>query len=287
MIVSKDLVRKNDLTTADRERDASMATEADLAFGALAEQMLFGAHRQSQPAGPPRVILGLDCTSSMGEFIPARKITTEGGTNLTKALFANAPGVEVQLVYFRGDELKASDDWYTSADALARAIVSIEHQSGWTQHCRLLRHAVAQAEKQAIQSLVIVSDAFEERTPLRPQGDDLVAARVHAARLRDLGVKIVAGYKGTIKGGCPLNRAGVSAEQAFRDITEENGGYCFLFHSADLTQRFREIASQATLAAKGDAVGARALLEHLQIIPFDMNVVGERVGNAKCGSIND
>ena len=180
------------------------------------------------------------------------------------------------------DNSEVSNKWYTAPEELAHAIAAVEHWPGWTQHCRLLRHAVAEAEKQTIQQLVIVSDAFEERTPLRPQGDDLLAARVHARRLRDLGVKIVAAYKGTIRGGCPLDRAGVSAEQAFRDITEENGGACFLLNPADLAERFGEIATQATLAAKGDAVGAQVLLEHLRAVPFEMPVVGEQVPNAKC-----
>ena len=161
---------------------------------------------------------------------------------MANALFgkAGSEGLEVRLAFFRGDDrspkqprqLQFSNKWYTAPEELARAIAAIDHWPGWTQHCRLLRHAVAEAEKQAVQELVIITDAFEERTPLRPEGDDLLAARVHARRLRDLGVKIVAGYKGTIRGGCPLDRAGVSAEQAFRDITDENGGYCFLLNPA-------------------------------------------------------
>jgi hypothetical protein len=63
------------------------------------------------------------------------------------------------------------------------SLAVIEHWPGWTQHCRLLRHAVEETEKQPVQVLVIISDAFEERTPLRPQGDDLTAARIHARRL--------------------------------------------------------------------------------------------------------
>jgi hypothetical protein len=186
----------------------------------------------------------------------------------------------VQLVYFRGSELRTSDQWYTSAEALTQAIISVEHKSGWTQHCRLMRHAVAEAEKQAIQELVIVSDAFEERTPLRPDGDDLVAAGVHAERLRELGVKIAIGYKGTIRGGCPLNRAGLSAEQAFRTIAQANGGYCFLLKAADIAKRFGEIGAQAKTMAEGDAAGAQRLLEHIRSIPFEMTV-GEQA-NTKC-----
>lgn len=264
----------------------------DEAKRALAEMMLFGAKPRPQHVqGRPRIILGLDCTCSMGEFVEARKITPEAASTMATALFANAgpAGLEVQLDYFRGDDrssnqprqFRVSNKWYTTREELARAITSVEHWPGWTQHCRLLRHAVAEAEKQAVQAVVIVSDAFEEQTPLRPHGDDLVAARVHARRLSGLGVKIVAGYKGTIRGGCPLNRAGVSAEQAFQEITEENGGFCFLLDPTHLAQRFGEIAAQAALAAKGDAAGAQALLQHLRAVPFKMNVV-EHVPNAKC-----
>jgi hypothetical protein len=273
------------------------ATEVVEAAQALAERMLFGTEPRPQPVQDrPRIILALDCTTSMGEFIEARKITAEVATTMAKALFEKAgrAGLEVQLVYFRGNgdeqsskqprQFRVSKKWYTTPEELARAIAAIDHWPGWTQHCRVLRHAFAEAEKQAVQELVMITDAFEERTPLRPEGDDLLAARVHARRLRDLGVKIVAGYKGTIRGGCPLDRAGVSAEQAFRDITDENGGYCFLLNPEELAERFSDVATQAVLVAKGDTAGAKVLLEHLRAVSFEMetNVVGEQVPSTKC-----
>jgi hypothetical protein len=73
----------------------------------------------------------------------------------------------------------------------------------------------------------------------------------------------------------------VNAEAAFRKITEENGGYCFLLNPADVGEQFGAIATQANLAAKGDVVAATKLLEHHKTIPFEFNVVGEQV-NAKC-----
>ena len=283
----KDLIVKDLKQPNQTEADAR--TEVDRAQDALAEAMLFGEPARKPPAqGLARIILGLDCTSSMDEYIPARKITPEAATTIAQSLFAGRSGLQVQLAYFRGDDgsakhprqFHAPDKWYTEPTELARAITAIEHWPGWTQHCRLLRHAVAEAEKHSIQSLVIVSDAFEQRTPLRPQGDDLEAARVHARRLRGLGVQIIAAFKGVIRGGCPLNRAGIDADRAFREIVDENG-YTFLFEPNELAERFSEIATAATLAAKGDAPGAQALLEHLRTVPFDM-VVGEQVAKAKC-----
>ena len=99
---------------------------------------------------------------------------------------------------------------------------------------------------------MIISDVFERRTPLRPDGDDLTAARIQAARLRDLEVKLIVGYKGTIRGACPLDRAGVNAQRAFRDITQENGGYVFLFDPRPLwadsprSQRRQHLRPRAT-----------------------------------------
>ena len=205
--MSKDLVRKSDVSKPE-QTTKSERTEVDQATYALAEMMLFGTESRPQPVQDrPRIILALDCTTSMGEFIEDRRITPEAAAAMANALFAKVgqAGLEVQLVYFRGDgdepskqprQLRVSNKWYTAPEELAHAIAAIEHWPGWTQHCRLLRHAVAEAEKQAVQDLVIVSDAFEERTPLRPQGDDLVAARVHARRLRDLGVKIARRVQG-------------------------------------------------------------------------------------------
>jgi hypothetical protein len=198
--LSKDLVRKFDVSKPEQttKRDR---TEVEEATQALAEMMLFGAASRPQLVQDrPRIILALDCTTSMGEFIEARRITPEVAATMANAVFAKAgrTGLEVQLVYFRGDgdlpskqprQFRVSNKWYTAPEDLAHAIAAIEHWPGWTQHCRLLRNAVAEAQKRAVQELVIVSDAFEERTPRRPQGDDLIAACVHARRLRDLGMK--------------------------------------------------------------------------------------------------
>jgi hypothetical protein len=275
----------------------------DHAVEGLAKRMLFGAPQPAQQ-GRPRIILGIDCTTSMGEYIAERRITPETASRLSEGLFKDHPELEVQLCYFRGDDQSSkqprqfvSTEWYTRPEELAQAITAIKYWPGWTQHCPLLRHAVAEAEKQMVQQVIILSDAFEEKTPRRPHGDDLKAACVHAQHLRDLGTKIVVGYKGSIRGGCPLDRAGISAEQAFRDIAEANGGYCFLLKPTDLTERFSEIGAQATLSAKGDSLGAQALLEHLRAVPFEMNLVGRLrsasrkvvslVSNSRCPSAHN
>jgi hypothetical protein len=283
--VSKDLISKN------RTDKSQSLTEVQEATRSLAESMLFGTTVPRRVEEHPRVILALDCTTSMGEYLEERRITPEAALTNADSLFAGQAGLRVRLAFFRGDDrsakhprqLRFSNRWYDSPEELARAITQIEHWPGWTQHCRLLRSIAEEAEKQAIQQVIIISDAFEEQTPLRPQGDDLQAARVHARRLRNLGTNVVLGFKGIVRGGCPLDRAGVRAEHAFKVIAQEGGGYVFLFDPATVADRFAEIATQAALAAKGDATGAQKLLQHLQSVLFDMTV-GERVPSARCAS---
>jgi hypothetical protein len=296
--MSKDLTRRTNVTKSEQTKieRTLCKTEVERAQEALAERMLFGAETRPQDiGGPSRIILGLDCTMSMGEFVEARNISPETASIISNRLFAEAgpAGLAIQFVFFRGDDqlpkqprqLRVSSKWYTTPEELARAIAAIEHWPGWTQHCRLLRHAIAEAEKQAVQQVVIISDAFERVTPRRRDSDDLPAAQVHAARLRDLGVKLVIGYKGTIRGACPLDRAGVDAEQAFRDIARVNDGYCFPLDlardPAQVGERFGEIIALARMSAQGDAAGVQRLLEHVQTIPFKMTV-DERLPSARC-----
>jgi hypothetical protein len=291
--MSKDVTRRPDLIKPDQPE--TKLTEVEAGKKALAEGLLFGAKARPQQAGPPRIILGLDATTSMGEPIPARTIDSAAATTIANNLFAGAgaAGLQVQLVFFRGHgkgkqprQLRVSNTWYTTPEDLARAIAAIEHWPGWTQHCALLRHAVAAAEKEPIQQLVIISDAFERRRPNRPDGDDLAAARIHAARLRQLGVKLSIGFKGVITGACPFDRAGKHAERDFAELARVNDGWCFLYDPAQSGDRFSEIAAQAKASALGDTAGARLMLEHMQSIPFDMTV-GERVPSARCASAAD
>jgi hypothetical protein len=209
--VSNDLIRKIVPDPEKKEQsaqtEATEATEVNEAKRALAERMLFGTEPRPRPVQDcPRIILALDCTSSMGEFIEARKIAPGAAATMANALFAKAgsEGLQVRLAFFRGDDrspkqtrqVQFSNKWYTAPEELARAIAKIDHWPGWTQHCRLLRHAVAEAEKQAVQELVIITDAFEERTPLRPEGDDLVAARVAPGACAISGLRSWPGTRG-------------------------------------------------------------------------------------------
>jgi len=109
--MSKDLIRKTEIVSnasKDASKDAlkkSERTEVDEAAAALAARMLFGA--EPRPVQDhPRIILALDATSSMGEYIPKRRITLEAAAAIANALFvkAGSTGLQVKLAFFRGDD---------------------------------------------------------------------------------------------------------------------------------------------------------------------------------------
>jgi hypothetical protein len=205
----------------------------------------------------------------------------------------DATGLRVKLIYFRGDDrnlkqprqLRVSNEWYTSAGELVRAMLLLKSWGGWTQHTALLRQAVAEAEKQAIErrSLPMLSrdGRLCGRTGMiRPQ--HLCISRAYAIS----GCRLISASEGS-SGACPLDRAGIKAEQVFQDLARAGGGRCFLCDPAgdleQLHERFREIGELVRLRGRGDAPGEQLLLAHLQSVKFEM-VVGERVPSARCAS---
>jgi hypothetical protein len=259
------------------------AHPADRRFEAMLKGKLAQAKRQP---GPPRIVISLDATSSMGEFLPDRKLDFEAYLGIAQPMFTKASGLLVRFVYFRGTECRVSR-WFSNPMELARSMASVQSAPGWTQHNRVFERVIREAEEVPIQELVVISDAFEERGPHRPDGDVLEDARVQATQLRGLGVKVTVAYRGTITGGCPLDRAGPRAEECFRDIVKANEGSMFLLHPANLrhaVEHITQVVAHAELQAKGDAAGAKVLLEHMQAVPFSMDPVGEQVPNAKCNA---
>ena len=173
--MSQDLIRRTDITKSETKSERATKqkepTEVARAQQAMAERLMFGAPPRPQDTGPLRIALCVDCTSSMGEFVEPRALTREAAAAIANRLYAEAPGAAVLVKYFRGDDrnpkrprqLRTSKKWYTTPEELTRALTAIEPWPGWTQHCALLRDVVAEAEKQAIHQVILVSDAFELR----------------------------------------------------------------------------------------------------------------------------
>jgi hypothetical protein len=103
-----------------------------------------------------RLIFGLDATAS-------REATWNVARDLQAKMFREAAPhgrLDVQLVYYRGDECRASK-WLSSGDELARLMAKIDCESGPTQIGRILKHSLRTHEKAPVQALTFIGDGCE------------------------------------------------------------------------------------------------------------------------------
>jgi hypothetical protein len=113
-----------------------------------------------------RLAFALDATMS-------RQPTWDTACKLQAEMFreaGSAGGLDIQLVYFRGLAECRSTGWIASADRLADLMSRIDCRGGHTQIVRVLRHTIAETDRERVQALVYVGDAMEE--PI----DDICAA---------------------------------------------------------------------------------------------------------------
>jgi hypothetical protein len=102
-----------------------------------------------------RVILAVDATAS-------RQPTWDASVQLQAEMFAAVPaGLDVQLVYYRGNECVASQ-WFSNTTMLAAAMRKVVCQAGPTQLAKVLRHAQTENQRDKVGALIVVSDACEE-----------------------------------------------------------------------------------------------------------------------------
>jgi hypothetical protein len=104
----------------------------------------------------PRLVFALDATGS-------RQPTWDNACELQASMFAAAGDhIEVQLVFYRGDECRASK-WLDSR-SLAAATRKINCIRGQTQIGKVLRHTLKEAERGPgrVKGLVFVGDEVEE-----------------------------------------------------------------------------------------------------------------------------
>jgi hypothetical protein len=104
----------------------------------------------------PRLIFALDATAS-------RQPTWDKACELQASMFAAAGDhIEVQLVFYRGDECQASK--WLNTRSLAAALRKITCIRGHTQIGRVLRHTLKEADRDPgrIKGLVFVGDEVEE-----------------------------------------------------------------------------------------------------------------------------
>jgi hypothetical protein len=107
-----------------------------------------------------RLIFALDATAS-------RQLSWDTAAQLQTEMFATVAatgGLDVQLVYYRGDECVASR-WQSDAKTLAAAMRRVVCLAGHTQIRKVLDHARKESAREKVNAVVLVSDACEE-TPV-------------------------------------------------------------------------------------------------------------------------
>lgn len=217
----------------------------------------FLARVQAMPAPPRkgargRLIFAIDATMS-------RQPAWDMALALQSSMFEVVRGIgglDVQLVYFRGhDECRASR-WTTDAEELRRLMTGVECRGGYTQIRKVLLHARREADKGAVNALVLVGDAMEESL------EDLAHL---AGEIALLGLPVFAFQEGFEP----------KATTAFREIARLTRGAHCRFGPGSAEELRRLLEAVAVYAAGGQAAlenlarqagggGARLLLGQLR-----------------------
>lgn len=184
-----------------------------------------------------RIVFAMDATAS-------REPTWDRAARVTGEMFLEAErlgGLEVQLVYYRGfDECRASR-WVREPRRLVELMTKVSCRAGQTQIRRVLRHTLAETQKEPVQALVFIGDCCEE---------DIDELGQLAGELGIRGVRAFVFQEGQD----PV------AERAFRDIARLTGGAHCRFDSAapgQLRELLRAVAAYAAggVAALEDVAG--------------------------------
>jgi hypothetical protein len=192
--------------------------------------------RAAMPAGARgRLVFAMDATAS-------RRPTWEEAQHIQAEMFratADLGGLDIQLVFFRGQGECRASNWVSDTRTLLRLMRQVECVGGYTQIERVLRHTLAEAREGRINALVYVGDCLEE-------DPDEIARR--AGELGLLGVPIFAFQEGEEP----------TAQASFREMARlTRGAYCAFDRSS--AAMLRDLLSAVAIYAAG---GFRALEDH-------------------------
>jgi hypothetical protein len=197
-----------------------------------------------------RLIFALDATMS-------RQPTWDMALSLQGSMFDAAAGVgglDVQLVYFRGQGECRASRFVSQGEGLAELMRGISVLGGITQWRRTLAHARDEARTARVGALVCVGDAMEENI------DELLAL---AGELALVGVKAFMFQEGD----------DARARKAFQEIARLTGGVYGAFDAGAAARLATLLRAAAAYAAGGREAlaalaareaGARPLLEQMQ-----------------------
>ena len=150
---------------------------------------------------PGRLIFAIDATAS-------RQPSWDRACQLQAEMFMavrDVGGLAVSLAYFRGFQEFAATPFLTNADDLARRMTGVTCLGGQTQILRTLKHALAETQREKVNAVIFIGDAFEE---------DVDAVCHVAGELGLRGTPVFCFQEG----GNPI------AERAFRQVATLSGG---------------------------------------------------------------
>ncbi len=184
-----------------------------------------------------RLVFALDATASR---VPTWAIARDIQAKMFRDV-APVGKLDVQLVYYRGQECRASK-WVSSGEQLAHLMDRIGCESGCTQISRVLNHALRESQRTGLQAVIFIGDAMEE--PIEVLAD---AARELGRR----GVPIFLFQEGR----------DTAVRKAFRLLALKSGGAYFEFNP-DKPRAVEQLAAQLRAVARlavGDSKPLRAI----------------------------
>jgi hypothetical protein len=197
---------------------------------------------KAKPTKHGRLIFALDATGS-------RQPSWDQACELQSEMFREVQGLEVQLVYYRGEGECQASRWTSDPSGLTRTMRRIMCEAGETQIDKVLQHVVRETKLLPVSALVFVGDACEENP------DTLVA------RASGLGVPAFMFQEGQNE----------VVATVFKGIAHaSHGAYCRFSPGAakELGELLKVVASYATgglaaLEGRKDAAAVK-LLEQLK-----------------------
>ena len=148
-----------------KQVDSKMADQHPVSSKNEVQNFLQKLAKTRVTSGDARLVFSLDATAS-------RQAAWDVASQLQTEMFASTQalgGLQVQLCYFRGFGEFFSSPWQSDPDALLNTMMGITCQAGTTQLERLLRHVIAENDRNKVKCVVYIGDAMEENIDILAQ----------------------------------------------------------------------------------------------------------------------
>jgi hypothetical protein len=207
-----------------------------------------------------RLVFAVDCTAS-------RESTWDMASTLQARMFEEAAkigGLDVQLIYYRADEVRCSS-WFSDAHELVSRMSMIKCMAGATKITRVLRHIRTENEREKVNAAIFVGDAVEEK----PQelydaasGLDVPVFWFHEGN----GLALYIDQRGEFIHSHPPQ----TVEEIFRELARLTGGAYAKFDAGAAVRLGELLAAVAAFAVGGRTALANLRTESAQKLLMQM-----------------